>query len=283
MQPEIIQKLLTINRQFYQTFAADFDATRQRIQPGVARVLDMIPREARILDLGCGNGELARELSRGGFVGKYVGIDFSEGLIEAARKYEIRNTKFEIRDLTAPDWDTGLEGPFDVVFAFAVFHHLPGPFHAEIVRKIHPLLACHSEEALRRGIPETRATLMPEKGHDQPAPVGFLAPTASGHHARNDMSLGGVFISSNWQFLNSPRWTARIQPWARVGLTASDLDPHDYLLDWRRGGEGLRYVHHFSVPELTALAQATGFEVLETFESDGAEGNLGLYQIWKAT
>ncbi len=92
-----------------------------------------------------------------------------------------------------------------------------------------------------------------------------------------------LFIFSNWQFLNSPRWIARIQPWERVELTASDLDSHDYLLDWRRGGEGLRYVHHFSEAELAALAKETGFEVLETFVSDGAEGNLGLYQIWRPT
>jgi hypothetical protein len=31
-----------------------------------------------------------------------------------------------------------------------------------------------------------------------------------------------------------------------VGLSANDVDPGDYLLDWRSGGEGLRYIHHFS-------------------------------------
>ncbi|HNB51067.1 MAG TPA: hypothetical protein PK530_03960, partial [Anaerolineales bacterium] len=90
-----------------------------------------------------------------------------------------------------------------------------------------------------------------------------------------------LFILSNWQFLNSPRWVARIQLWERVGLTTEDVAPNDYLLDWRRGGEGLRYVHHFSEDELAKLAQDTGFEVTETFHSDGAEGNLGLYQIWR--
>ncbi|NJN44462.1 MAG: hypothetical protein HC806_06905 [Anaerolineae bacterium] len=71
MAPEVVEKLLDINRQFYQTFAEAFDATRQRVQPGVARVLGMIPPQARILDLGCGNGEVARELARRGFAGEY--------------------------------------------------------------------------------------------------------------------------------------------------------------------------------------------------------------------
>ena len=40
-------------------------------------------------------------------------------------------------------------------------------------------------------------------------------------------------------------------------------------------------MHHFSEAELAALAEGAGFEVVETFLSDGAEGNLGLYQVWK--
>ncbi|NUM44435.1 MAG: class I SAM-dependent methyltransferase, partial [Anaerolineales bacterium] len=107
MKPETIQKLLTINRQFYQTFAADFDATRQRLQPGVDRMLDLIPTNARILDLGCGNGELARELARRGFAGEYVGVDFSEGLVERCQVSgeEVSGGRYQFRvaDLTAPD------------------------------------------------------------------------------------------------------------------------------------------------------------------------------------
>ncbi len=72
-----------------------------------------------------------------------------------------------------------------------------------------------------------------------------------------------AFTYSNWQFLNSPRLRKRIQPWTRAGLTADQVDPGDYLLDWRRGGEGLRYVHHFSPEELAELAAETGFRVID--------------------
>jgi hypothetical protein len=58
------------------------------------------------------------------------------------------------------------------------------------------------------------------------------------------------------------------------------VDAGDYLLDWRQGGSGLRYVHHFDEAELSALAATTGFRVLETFYSDGEGGRLGLYQVW---
>ncbi|HBY08767.1 MAG TPA: hypothetical protein DEH22_13665, partial [Chloroflexi bacterium] len=62
MDNKIAAKLLQLNAEFYQTFAVQFSDTRQRLQPGVLRILDRISSEARILDLGCGNGELARTL-----------------------------------------------------------------------------------------------------------------------------------------------------------------------------------------------------------------------------
>jgi tRNA (uracil-5-)-methyltransferase TRM9 len=97
---------------------------------------------------------------------------------------------------------------------------------------------------------------------------------------RASLQPGGRLIHSEWQFLNSPRLRSRLQPWESIGLTADQVDAGDYLLDWRSGGSGLRYVHHFSEAELADLAQESGFRVLETFYSDGEGGRLGLYQIW---
>jgi hypothetical protein len=92
---------------------------------------------------------------------------------------------------------------------------------------------------------------------------------------------GGRFIHSNWQFLNSPRLRQRVRGWSEAGLTEADVDADDYLLDWRSGGTGLRYVHHFSEAELAALAESSGFTIFETFYSDGKEGNLAIYQVWQ--
>ena len=90
----------------------------------------------------------------------------------------------------------------------------------------------------------------------------------------------GKFILSNWQFLNSDKLKARVQPWGRVGLSDSDVDEGDYLLDWRSGGEGLRYAHQFSEGELFGLAEQAQMKVEASFLSDGENGRLGLYQIW---
>lgn len=91
----------------------------------------------------------------------------------------------------------------------------------------------------------------------------------------------GLFIHSNWQFLNSEKLRGRIQDWSKAELSSADMDPGDFLLDWRSGGEGFRYVHHFSAEELTSLARMAGFMIGDAFYSDGEGGNLSLYQTWE--
>jgi tRNA (uracil-5-)-methyltransferase TRM9 len=97
---------------------------------------------------------------------------------------------------------------------------------------------------------------------------------------RSLLAPGGKFIFSVWQFLNSPRLRQRILDWSEIGLAESQVEPGDYLLDWRRGGQGLRYVHHFTSDELQRLAIRCGFCCVDEFLSDGKGGNLSLYQTW---
>ena len=237
MNPAIAAQLVALNRLFYADFGAPFSATRGRIQPGVYRILTQLQGTERILDLGCGNGQLARALAERGHYGAYLGLDFSLPLLSDAKK-QVNGfmVNFQLADLTASDWDSDLRpSTFDLIFAFAFLHHIPGV-------------------DLRRSILQKARSL--------------LAP-------------GGRFVHSEWQFLNSDKLQARIQPWERIGLSAADVDPGDALLDWRSGGNGLRYVHHFSEQELSGLAAECGFRVVESFLSDGAGGRLGLYQTWE--
>ena len=243
-------RLIRLTRQFYSEHGRDFSETRAKLQPGVIRLLDILHKDEAILDLGCGNGELARTLSRRGHHGSYLGLDFSPPLLnEAEREAFTFPVKFIEEDLTAPVWDSvngkakdegGLVPPspyFDIIFAFAALHHIPGfDIRLKLLEKVYGLLR-----------------------------------------------LEGQFIHSNWQFLNNPHLKARIQTWESIGLSAQDVDPNDYLLDWKRGSTGLRYVHHFDENELSELAEESRFKIVETFYSDGENKRSGLYQIWRKT
>jgi SAM-dependent methyltransferase len=233
-------RLTDLNLRFYQTFAGEFSATRRRLQPGVRRVLDRLQGGEVVLDLGCGNGELRRELVRRGHRGPVLGLDFSLPLIQAGAAAPGGPAEGCLQaDLTGADWDAAaraiLGRPCDLVTAFATLHHIPGErARLRILKKVHSLLAA-----------------------------------------------SGRFVHSEWQFLNSPRLRQRLQSWDLAGLAEKDVDPGDYLLDWRSGGRGLRYVHLFNEDELASLAGTSGFRVLESYLSDGENGRLGLYQTWE--
>jgi len=94
------------------------------------------------------------------------------------------------------------------------------------------------------------------------------------------LSEGGRVEVSVWSFLESERLRRRVLPWDRLGLEAREVDPGDFLLDWRQGEYGMRYVHHFTSDELAALAGGAGLKVSAERYSDGESGRLGLYQTW---
>jgi SAM-dependent methyltransferase len=238
MNTQTVQQLLELNHQFYQRFSHEFSQTRQRLQPGVRRILQDLPPGLAYLDLGCGNGETWRWLASQAAPRRYVGLDFSPGLLEAASQGQASQAvvpEFYLVNLAASDWGHDLPAAaFDRVLAFAVLHHLPG-------------------QALRLQI-------------------------LSG--VRRLLAPGGELLLSNWQFTNSPKLAERLLPWSAAGLEAACVDEGDFLLDWRSGGSGLRYVHLYSEAELADLAEKSGFSVRESFYSDGHGGRLGLYQRW---
>lgn len=237
MNPEIANKILNLNYQFYQSFADDFSETRQRLQPGVIGLLDRFMPGSKILDLGCGNGEVAKELILKEFSGKYLGTDFSTNLLEWTSQNisESFSAEFIEHDLSQPSWEKILpDEQYDLILCFAALHHIPGYNNRLMVCK----------------------------------------------NIREFISNQGQFFHSNWQFLKSDRFKNRIIPWSEVDISDNEVEEGDYLLDWRRGGMGTRYVHHFTENEFNQLAQEGGFSIKETFFSDGKEGNLSIYQVW---
>jgi SAM-dependent methyltransferase len=245
MNQETAAKLIALNHEFYNRFGESFSATRRRLQPGVRRVLESFIGNENILDLGCGNGEFARALAKRGHRGSYLGLDFSLPLLREAESQSGEFTaKFMEVDLTrlseTSDQLSVIGGRLSVEDGWPVITAFAVLHHIP-------------GDALRLDILKT---------------------------IRKLLSKDGRFLLSNWQFLNSEKLKARIKPWETAAIPRSEVDAGDYLLDWRSGGEGLRYAHHFTVEELSALANQAGFRLIDSFLSDGKGGKLGLYQTW---
>ncbi|MEL7645367.1 MAG: methyltransferase domain-containing protein [Anaerolineaceae bacterium] len=240
MRLQTRQKLQEINCLFYEHSAATFSATRKKLQPGVNRLLKTIPLQAKLLDLGCGNGNLAGALARTAYSGTYLGVDASEALISYARAAlsgAQADFSFLVVDLTDEHWFSQFPSQaFQVITCFAALHHIPDA--------------------------SQRAAFFQ-------AAAGLLAPE-------------GRLLLSVWQLFNDPRMRSHVLPWSNVAIDAEDLEPGEYLIDWRAGGQiDQRYVHVFSPEELRALGCSAGLELEDEFYSDGKSRNLALYQVWR--
>ncbi len=252
MEPALQRQLLALNAHFYQTVGVEFDESRAGLPAGLRALIEHLPRAAgpgplRLLDVGCGNGRLARAVDEAGIPCAYLGLDHDAGLLAAAALRDAGlatvTCRFGQVDLAGPDWvhaalsPTGEPPLFDAVVCLAVLHHLPG-------------------YALRlRVVREMAALLRP----------------------------GGRLLFSTWQFLASRRLSRRLVAWQAIGVDPAGIESGDALLPWTQGGYALRYCHQLDPAEVATLAADAGLAVLTTYRADGKEGNLNLYAVCELT
>ena len=243
MDSQIRAKLLEINQSFYECYSGSFSATRHQVQPGVGRLMQNIPLNARIVDIGCGNGTLARALASQDVSGNYLGVDLSAGLLEQAQQLlndpPAGSYAFQLIDLADPHWpDSVPQHANHWLVSFAVLHHLPGDdLRLQTVRAFQELLA-----------PGGQVGVSVWQWHNSPRLRKRVLPWSTIGLDPVDLDKGDVLLD----------WRADKVP-------------------------GLRYVHTFTEEHLTALATQVGFKIKNTFYADGKSGDLALYQVWQVS
>lgn len=122
------QRLLELNRRFYQRHARRFDQSRQAPWPGWEKLLLHLRgrwRHLQCLDLGCGNGRFAVFLAKHcPELAAFRGIDSSKDLLEVAKKAYPSGTWLH-GDILETPWQTG-QLKTNLIVLFGVLHHLPG-------------------------------------------------------------------------------------------------------------------------------------------------------------
>ncbi len=244
MQPVVAEKLIRLNQEFYQTFGAAFSRTRLRIQPGVRKFLQSVPAQGTWLDLGCGNGYLAREWTRNGFQGSYIGLDNSDVLLNEARilNKDIDHARFHLWDLSSGTFPHRVI-PRDVhgIMAFAVLHHLPGR---------------QNRLALLRAIND------------------LLSENGTFAHSVWQFQRSSKFLARVQPWSRAGLTDEVVDP-------GDHLLDWRYALPGQAEQRGLRYVHSYTADELRNLAGESGFRITEEWFSDGQGGDLSLYQVWR--
>jgi SAM-dependent methyltransferase len=239
MREEVTNLLNDLNRTFYDELAEAFAASRGASEPGLVRAFAQMQPGARVLDLGCGQGRVAALLPASC---EYVGMDFSAEMLAIAER-TVNTGQYSGHLGSAPRFVVG--NLLDPAWPTLV----PGHYDWVILRAVlHHIPGAENRQAIVNSAVECL--------------------TAQGH-----------LVLANWQFLEIERLRRRLLPWDVVGLCPDDVEPGDYLLNWRREGYGVRYVHLIDEGETADLAAHAGLTVDTMFRADGHNNNLTLYAV----
>ena len=116
------------------------------LENSAGHLLDHLDAHQRVLDIGCGPGNLTVELAQRVSPGEVVGIDVSESVVAEAQRDapHTPNLHFRVADTYDLPFD---DGAFDVVHAHQVLQHLADP-HAAL-GEMHRVLAPDGIVAVR--------------------------------------------------------------------------------------------------------------------------------------
>ena len=247
------EQLSYVTSEFYTQQAQSFSATRQMPWQGWQQCLDAMPQlsageKLSVLDVGCGNLRFARFLcDEVGIVpAKYFAVDNCKPLVESGE----------------------------------VGTHISELIFIEL-------------DVIKSLLDNTLSSRLTVPACDLVVAFGFL------HHVPGaqkriqllrtllEKTKPGRFVCiSFWQFMNSQKLAAKAQKTTAqglhaLGIDASELEEHDYLIGWQDKADTWRYCHHYSQDELDELLGSLGSDVrvCAQFSADGKDNNLNRYVI----
>jgi SAM-dependent methyltransferase len=129
--PQRVRKRFRAKARQFDDLYEDERALVRLLRPGLRRRRRLAVETVRgygsprVLDVGCGSGRIG-ELVLDAGASYYVGVDFSEPMIELSRE---RLGRFgdRVELITADFSEAPLDGAFDVVLALGLFDYLPNP------------------------------------------------------------------------------------------------------------------------------------------------------------
>jgi trans-aconitate 2-methyltransferase len=184
----------------------------ERAQPfrDLAALIEPRPN-MRIVDLGCGTGELTRELHEQFGAAETLGIDSSESML--AKAMPSATLHFELGDIES----FTSERQFDVVFSNAALHWIPD--HKRLFTRLISLLGPHGQLAVQ----------MPAN-HDHPSHrIAAEVATSFGIEPRMVNILAPESYAALLHRLGFTRQHVRLQVYGHVLASTADV------VEWTKG------------------------------------------------
>lgn len=260
MNPETIKRLNALNHAFYAAVADDFDQTRGTAWPGWQRLLPHLPMPLSVLDVGCGNGRFALFLHDNLVPADQQAITTPSSSIAGLLHTHQHNHSSNSALLTYHGVDSSA----------ALLAHaqdaLTGKHDVDVTLESRDIIENPPDSG------EYDLVVLLGVLHHIP---GYTQRQAFMRKLAARVKPGGLLVFAAWRFYEYQRFRDRITAWP----PDLQIEPNDYLLDWRRGAVSLRYCHYTDDAEHEALVAATGFTEIETFRADGPGGTANRYSI----
>jgi SAM-dependent methyltransferase len=91
--------------------------------------------------------------------------------------------------------------------------------------------------------------------------------------------LSGYLIFTTWNFMSDLKLSTKVVSWQEAGISETELESGDLLLNWGSSNSHLRYCHNFSEAELGQLVTGSGLKIVKQFDSDGRNQRLNTYYV----
>jgi trans-aconitate 2-methyltransferase len=184
----------------------------ERAQPfrDLAALIEPRPN-MRIIDLGCGTGELTRELHEQLAASETLGIDSSESMLQKASPSGTLH--FQLGDIASFTTDH----PFDLVFSNAALHWIPD--HERLFTRLMSLLA-----------PQGQLAIQMPANHDHPSHrLAAEVATSFGIDPRMVNILAPESYAALFHRLGFTRQHVRLQVYGHVLPSTADV------VEWTKG------------------------------------------------
>jgi len=189
-----------------------FKSERQQPFFDLLALVEKRPR-MRLVDLGCGTGELTRELHTALSADETIGIDDSETMLLKAGSFGGDALRFEKGNIEA----FVAERPFDLIFSNAAFHWVPD--HIELFARLTKFLAIDGQLAVQ----------MPANDSHPSHQVAAQVAHEFGIEARPDFVLPVERYAQLLHRLGYKKQHVRLQVYGHVLSSAGDV------VEWVRG------------------------------------------------
>jgi len=90
----------------------------------------------------------------------------------------------------------------------------------------------------------------------------------------------GILAISFWDFMTNDRIKSKIVPWNTLNINQDEIETNDYLLDWKRGTNAIRYCHFTDDDEIEKIIQSVNANDIKQFYADGKSEKLNRYLVF---